>query len=168
MVYRETHWFVLPDDLAATRSASHTVAEWVLASARSAHTGRIGLRAAPGGFATPPFANDRVVRVDGNELVVVEGDDEARARLTTLADAAAFAGVPPATKTGAYEPVTTWTPDDPLAIDDDAARLLARWFASAASWLGCRARIPPPRQGAAQPLTTPVPTRTNRADIAIC
>ena len=108
------------DAFVATRLALHAVAEWVLAPARYRVDGHIGLRATGGGF-----GND-VARVDGTDLVV--GDQ--RRPLTTLADAAAFVGVPPGEDTGTYEPVTTWDADAPLAVDAAAARLLADWFAT--------------------------------------
>ena len=47
------------------------MAEHVLAKARYLAVGRIGLAAAPGGFATPAF-DGRVVRVDGTDLVVAD------------------------------------------------------------------------------------------------
>jgi len=108
-------------ELVRTRLAWHAVAEWIIAPARQAIDGRIGLAATAGGFGSPEAG----VRVEGAELVV--GDD--RRRLTTLADAAAFAGVPPGRATGAYPTVTAWAPDAPLDVDEGAARLLADWFA---------------------------------------
>jgi len=51
-----------------------------------------------------------------------------RAPLTTLEEAAAFAGVEPATSTGAYEPSTAWDAGAPLAADPDAAEFLGHWF----------------------------------------
>ena len=93
-----------------TRLAWHALAEWVLAPARQAVDGHIGLAATPGGFGAPVAG----LRVDGAELVV--GTE--RHRLTTLADAAAFAGIAPGRSTEVYETVTPWDPDAPLAIDE--------------------------------------------------
>jgi hypothetical protein len=42
-------------DATATRVTLHQVAVHILARRRQAVTGRIGLRPAPGGLATPPF-----------------------------------------------------------------------------------------------------------------
>jgi hypothetical protein len=110
-----------------TRLAWHALAEWVVAPARQALDGHIGLAATPGGFGSPMVG----VRVDGGALVV--GND--RRDLTTLAEAAAFAGVEPGRATGAYATVTRWEPDAPLDIDVVAARLLADWFALGTSAL---------------------------------
>ena len=67
----------LPADYADARADLHAVAEQVLAAARFAAVGHIALAPLPGGFGTPAFPGpggvDRVVRVDGVELVV---DDE--------------------------------------------------------------------------------------------
>src|SRR6478736_4595501 len=73
--------------LVATTHALHTVAEQVLAAELHRHTGRIGLRATPGGFGTPWFEAEGVrqrVRVEGTELVVEQDTDHRRAPLTTV------------------------------------------------------------------------------------
>jgi hypothetical protein len=103
-----------------SRLALHAVAEWVLAPLRFAHDGHIGLRPTDGGF------GHDLARVDGAELVI--GDR--RTRLTTLRAAAAFAGLEPGRHSGSYEPVTPWNAEAPLAVDADAARSLAAWFAA--------------------------------------
>ncbi len=62
-----------------TREALHTIAEHVLAPARYAVTGRIGLRATPGGFGTPPFpgsGGERQLLVRDTMLVDRHGEDE--------------------------------------------------------------------------------------------
>lgn len=99
----------------------------MLAPARFAAERRIGLVAAPGGLATP----DGRLAVRGTDLDV----DGVAAPLTTLADAAGRAGVPPGRATTAYEPVTAWRPDEPLVIDPEAAATLAAWFALGAAVL---------------------------------
>ena len=68
----------IPESFAATRDALHALAEHTIAPAREAVTGRIGLRALPGGFGTPVFGDRRRLRVEGVELVVEEGGDEER------------------------------------------------------------------------------------------
>lgn len=113
--------------LVATRQAWHVLAEWVLAPRRVAVDGHIGLVPAAGGFATP----DLRLGVVGGDLVV----DGRAAPITTLAEAADRAGVPPGTHSGAYEPVTAWRADEPLTIDPAAATLLAEWFALGAAVL---------------------------------
>jgi hypothetical protein len=60
-----------------------------VAPARAAVTGRIDLRATPGGFGTPVFDGDREVRVDGAELVVTARGRETREGLDGVDEAAA-------------------------------------------------------------------------------
>lgn len=115
-------------DLAATRESLHAVAEQVLAAARYATESRIGLVAAPGGFATPTFGPGRRVAVDIDELVVIDGDDIRRERLTTLRRAAQVVGVEPHAPP-VYPAATSLDPEAPLTIDRDAAQSLADWFA---------------------------------------
>jgi hypothetical protein len=61
----------VPPGLVATRLALHRLAEEVISPARREATGKIGLRATPGGFGTPPFGDGDQVRVEGVELVFV-------------------------------------------------------------------------------------------------
>lgn len=117
------------DTYVVTRTAWHTLAERVLAPARHAATGRIGLRSAPGGFATPSFGVDRVVAVDGTELIITDGTNTRRHRISTLGAAAALVGVDLATETGVYTPTTSADPDAPLAVDPTNAVALADWIA---------------------------------------
>ena len=124
--------------LVATRQSLHAVAEQVLAPALHHATGRIGLRAAPGGFATPWFPLDgggeRRIRVDGTDIVVetrgAGEEDLLREPLTTLRAAAAFVGIEPGAPAGVYRPATTLSPDVPLVLDPRAAADLARFFAA--------------------------------------
>jgi len=125
----------LPPTFATTRDALHAVAEHVLAAALHRATGRIGLRATPGGFGTPPFGErDEVVRIEASLLVHSVGGDERRAPITSLGAAAAFVGVPVGAP-ALYPPATPADPDRPLAVDTPAAIALARWYASAAGLL---------------------------------
>lgn len=123
------------EPLVSTRLAWQAVAEHVLSAALHAATGRIGLRAAPGGFATPPYpapdgGGERRLRVEGTDLVV-EGDgvEVGRAPLTTLRAAAELAGTEPGAPTAVYTPSTPLDLDAPLPVDPGAAARLAAWFA---------------------------------------
>ncbi len=96
----------LPGGFDATRIAMHRVAEDVLKPKRELETGNeIALRFTPGGFGTPPWehgvASGRAgqARVEGLDLVIVDGDETTR------------------------EPL-----DDP-DLDGAAAAALADWFA---------------------------------------
>ncbi len=119
-------------NLVATRQALHAVAEHVLSTALQAATGRIGLRAAPGGFTTPPFgdAPDRL-RLDGVELVVEQGGSASRHELTTLGAAAAAAEVDLGHWHDLYPAATPADADFALIVDPAEATLLADWFALA-------------------------------------
>src|SRR5437764_970166 len=84
----------LADGFVETRLALHRVAEQVVAPARKPHN-EIALRHTPGGFGTPVFDVDGAacqVRVEGAELVVRRGREDARAPITTLAAAAELVG----------------------------------------------------------------------------
>ena len=140
-----------PACLAATRDGLHRVAEHLLAAARYAATGEIGLLPAPGGFRTPPFGPDgRFLAVDGTELVVGDAAATRRTVLTTLRAAAEFAGVTPGAPAQVYQPATPLDPDEPLMIDPQAARLLAEWYQLGAQALGQLAvEVPGDRPSAA-------------------
>jgi hypothetical protein len=116
--------------LLATAHSLHALAEQVIAADLYRHTGKIGLRVTPGGFGTPHFAVDgtaRRIRVDGVELVVEDGDDQRRAPLTTIRDAADLVGLEPRAPDN-YTAVMPLEPTRPLEIDAGAAREIADWF----------------------------------------
>ncbi len=127
-----------PTPLERTRRSLHAVAEHVLGAALHGATGRIGLRAAPGGFATPPFPGPdgtRRIRVDGTDLVVDDDGLERRTPLTTVGDAAAFVGIRPGAPADVYTPSTPLEPDRPLDLDPGSAAELADVFAAVADAL---------------------------------
>jgi hypothetical protein len=119
--------------LVRTRRSLHSVAEQVLAGALHRATGRIGLRAASGGLATPVFdgpGGRTRIRVDGTELVIEVGDRTERAPLTTVRAAAELAGIEPGAPAEVYPPNTPVAPDAPLDLDPSSARRLAAFFAT--------------------------------------
>lgn len=135
----------LPRSYDSTRRDLHAVAEHVLAAALHAETGRIGLRASAGGFATPPIragSAERELRVEGIDLVVVDGRAERRAPLRTIAAAAELVGIEPGGPSDVYELSTPLEPDRPLELDSSAAAILHGWFALTSSALEvfCRSR----------------------------
>jgi hypothetical protein len=138
-----------PDRLAATRDGLHRVAEHVLAAARHAASGEIGLVPSPGGFRTPPFGPDgRFLAVDGTELVAGGPAGRRRASLTTIRAAAEFAGIAPGAPARVYPPATPLDLDEPLDLDPLAARLLAEWYQLGAQALSrFAAGIPGDRSG---------------------
>jgi hypothetical protein len=131
--------------LVATRESLHRVAEHVLSAARKRATGQIALRPGPGGVRTPPFGeNGRVVALSGSDIVVHDGAEVRRARLTTVRAAAEFAGVEPGFPWTKHPPGTPFAPDEPLTVDPQAAAQLADWFALADKALaGLAAEIAP-------------------------
>jgi len=112
-----------------TRTDLHRVAEHVLAAARYAADGRIGLLPADRGLRTPPYgSNGRVLEVDGGDLLVHDGDGTQRHRLTTLRAAGVAAGVQPGAPAAVYTPVTSLDLDASLQLDPESVLGLARWW----------------------------------------
>ena len=124
------------DAFLTTRRSWHTLAERVLAPARHRDSGHIGLRAAPGGFATPSFGTGRVLAVTGTELVVTEGGNTTRHPITTLRTAADAVGIEPDSETGVYTATTPSEPDAVLPVDDESASRLGDWISFGAELLG--------------------------------
>ena len=105
------------------------VAEHVLAPARYAASGHIGLAIGDGGFVTPPFgAVPTTVGLIEDQIFVRSGAEERRTRLITLRQAADFAGTRLGAPAGVYSPATPCEPDAPLAIDRATARQLLAWY----------------------------------------
>ena len=133
----EDRWLVrgalrpLPAGFAATRQSLHALAEHVLAPARHAANGKIGLRFTYHGFGTPFFGADRQLRVEDGELL----DGDRRHQLTTIRAAAAFVGLELPADTGVYTPTTPAAYDDPLEVDPASARALGDWYGYCASVL---------------------------------
>ena len=117
-----------PARLAVTRGGLHRVAEHVLAAARYAETGRIGLMPSPGGFRAPSGPDGTFLAVEGDELVVGSAAGTRRTALTTIRAAAEFVGVTPGAPAQVYKLATPLNLDEPLIIDSGAARLLAEWY----------------------------------------
>jgi hypothetical protein len=118
------------EDLVTTRRSLHRVAEHVLSAALKRATGQITLRAAPGGFRTPALPGlDRSLAVDGADIVVEDASGPRRRRLTTVREAARFAGTEPGFPWTKHPPATPYEPDEPLVIDPACAAVLADWFA---------------------------------------
>ncbi|HEY6532768.1 MAG TPA: hypothetical protein VIY72_10705 [Acidimicrobiales bacterium] len=117
------------DPLVATRRSLHAVAEQVLATALYRRTGRIGLRVAPGGFATPVLDGGdswTQLEVDGVEIVVRSRDGEHRTRITTVAGAARAVGLDePGMPADVYAPATSVRAAEPLTLHPAAAAELA-------------------------------------------
>lgn len=122
----------LSDSFLASRLAMHRVAAYVVSPARRQSTGRMGLRAAPGGLATPTFAGPdgmTTVGVEGVDLVVHSDRGRRHQRLSTLAAAGAFVGVKPDEEWAAELDIPEPGPlDADLGVDAVDAAALAAWF----------------------------------------
>ncbi|HUB98824.1 MAG TPA: hypothetical protein VMS11_03260 [Solirubrobacterales bacterium] len=139
----------LPAGFAATVVALHRVAELVVAPARKPDN-EIALTPTPGGFGTPEFEYDgarRQVRVEGTELVQAVGDGQRRAPLTSLAEAG--------TVVAELLPADADLSDDPLALDADAAAVLADWYEFGGAVLRAFAATAPAGDAATEPILWP-------------
>ena len=115
----------------ATRLALQCLAEHLLAGDLYRATGRIGLRRTPGGFGQPEHLVDgtrRRLRIDGADLVVLDGDDERWEELSTPVAAATFARTRLGAPDEVFTPETELRPEEPLRIDPGAAGALASFF----------------------------------------
>ncbi len=122
----------LPAGHAASRRTLHRIAAHVLGRRRYQLSGRFGLRASPGGFATPAFGEaPEVLRVSGVHLVRDRGEASAGVRIpgNTMRGLAAFAGADLGSdfSTGAETP-DLGDVDEPLELDGEAVGVLAGWL----------------------------------------
>jgi hypothetical protein len=115
-------------DLARTRDSLHRAAEHLLSATLKRATGGIALLPGPTGVRTPQLPDGRVVSLDGDHVVVTGDGAERRARLTTLAAAAAAVGIEPGFPWTKHAPGTPYEPDAALDVDPTHAGALARWF----------------------------------------
>ena len=119
--------------MSSTRHTLQRIAAHVLARRRFEVTGRFGLRAAPGGFATPAFGPEpEVVRWSGSVLVREVGPSASAVPIVgrSLRALADFAGtsVDGAFSVGAETPALG-DADAPLHLDEVEAGRLAEWWA---------------------------------------
>lgn len=111
------------DTFTATRRSLHGLAELLLSGPQHASSGRITLRALPGGFGTT-HAPD--VRVEGTELVF--GYRRASLDGRTVRALGDEVGLLPADLSGVYRDGSGLGLDDPLRVDRSAAELVARAY----------------------------------------
>lgn len=131
----------LPDGYGETCASLHRLAGHVLASARKAATGRIGLRPTPGGLGTPPFGDDEQLRIEaspagGASLVHRRGDNEQAVEITSLEEAAEFAGVQLSADPGiGHDPPPLGDTSAALPLSGAAVAAVGRWLAFSAAVL---------------------------------
>ncbi len=116
----------LPATFAAARESLRAVACYVVAPARKARTGRIGLRPVGGGFGTPPFDDGSRLVIRGDTIAWMPG---ASAALSTIRNAARFVGVELSDDPGVGQDLPPFAPDADLAVDGDASLALGSWYA---------------------------------------
>ncbi|WP_433709872.1 hypothetical protein ACQP2U_25930 [Nocardia sp. CA-084685] len=115
-----------------TRLALHAVGELLIAGPQYRRYGTIRLRVVHGGFGGAQWP----VSVVGTDLVWPEG----RVALAgTFDKVAATAGFQPESPAAVYADTTGVDPGDQLAVDPEAARIIADWFALGDSTLRCTA-----------------------------
>ncbi len=119
----------LPENFAVTRDALHQIAFFAIAPARYEAVGRMGLKAAPGGFGTPEF-DGQVARVEGTLLVHESGGHVATQDITTVRAAAEFFGLDYEVDwfPDFHDPLAAVDPDQALTVDREAALALGEWF----------------------------------------
>lgn len=122
----------LPEQFEPTRTTLHRIAAHVLGRRRYQVAGRFGLRASPGGFATPAFGNDvEIIRVDGDALVRETTSGAAYKELagSTLAELAAFAGCDLAAEFSAgSDAPEVGDADASIQVSLDSCAVIASWF----------------------------------------
>ena len=117
----------------ATRTTLHRLATHVMARRRFEVSGRFGLRASPGGFATPAFGSGPdVIRLAGATLVYETGDTSSwvavdGSSLRSLAELVG-ADIDAAFSCGDDTP-SPGDPDAALRLDPTEALQLAEWYA---------------------------------------
>ena len=126
----------VPEGWADTRESMRRLACYVLSPARKAANGKIGLRYTYGGFGTPFFGADEQLRVEGIRLIRQRDESAELVPITSLAEAAAFAGVSLLEDPGVGSDLPALgEPDAVLPIDAAAAKLLGDWYGFSASVL---------------------------------
>lgn len=126
----------VPEGWAETREAMRRLACYVLSPARKAANGKIGLRYTYRGFGTPFFGADEQLRAEGPSLIRQRGESAELIPITSLAEAAAFAGVTLSEDPGVGSDLPgLGDPDAALPIDPSAAEGLGDWYGFSASVL---------------------------------
>lgn len=116
-------------DLTDTRESLHRLGEHVLAAARYASDGRIGLKVVPGGIATPPFGPEgRTAAVIGTDLIVSDAGGTHGQDVSTLRHAATALGIDAGGPSQVYRLSTPCDLDALLPMTHQAADQLAAWL----------------------------------------
>lgn len=121
-------------DRSKTRTELHRIATHIVARRRYAVSGRFGLRASPGGIATPAFGEGpEVLRVSGVALVLESGGNSTNTDLvgSTLRQLADFVEVDLDVPFNAGKDTPPLGDiDSRVELDADVLSMLCSWFAS--------------------------------------
>lgn len=119
----------LPPTFQTTRDHLHQLAFFALSPVRHRAEGRMGLRHHEGGFGTPEFGG-KVLRVDGDRLIVDEGGAVDSHEIATVREAIEFLGHDYDRKWFADfgDPLDPVHPDARLEIDPVSTSALSEWF----------------------------------------
>ena len=115
----------LPSGFVESREGLHALACFVVAPARKARTGRIGLRSTGDGFGTPPFDDGSRILVRGDQLVREPGG---QVPIQTLRHAAEFVGIELSDDPGVGRDLPPFPPDADLPVDAAASSALGTWY----------------------------------------
>ena len=142
--YARSHWLgpfrrlnPLPPGFDSTRRTLHQVAYFVVAPARHAANGKIGLRYTHRGFGTPFFGGSRQLRVEDG-VIVSQKEVVDSLPITTLSHACEVFDLPYREtwfEKGFKDPPTPIGPDESLGVDEESATAIGEWFGFGASVL---------------------------------
>jgi hypothetical protein len=122
----------LPPDFSTSRLGLHRVAAYLVSPARRQVTGRIGLRATPGGFGTPLFLGNQWVRVVGTDVVVEIEGDRSVVPITSLNQIGEAMGLAPDVAWASqFDIPDPGELDADLGVAEPGAAALAGWYAFA-------------------------------------
>ena len=122
----------LPAPYVTTRDVLHMLACYVVAPARKARTGRIGLRPTGEGFGTPPFDDGSRIVVRGDQLATEPGEETV---ISTLRAGAEFLGIELTSDPGVGSDLPPFQPDRELEVDVDSSLALGQWYSMGQSVL---------------------------------
>lgn len=134
----------LPDEYDMTRRSLHQIAFHVVAPARHAITGKLGLRFTLHGFGSPFFGEEEQIRVENGRLVYQTSDEVRSVEPGTLAEACEFSGIPYRESWfgGFHDPPSPIGSTTRLDIATDAATAIGEWFGFATLVLERTRRTP--------------------------
>lgn len=122
----------LPETFQDTRDHLHQIAFYALGPTRHKSEGRMGLMHHEGGFGTPEF-DGKVLRVEGDRLIISEEGGDRAHTFSTVREAVEFLGHEYEEEwyTDFHDPLDPVHPDESLEVDPEATQALGQWFAYA-------------------------------------